>query len=166
MQVLRIVLAGCIFLVGIASASASETYDDSAALKGLTAAKGIFLLDFKTAKTTAFYLDLVVGTYDGLIRQKVEPEMVVVVLGPTVKFLSKTNDPELAFDYEDEFNSIQHSLSQLEERGVRVEVCAIALDLFKVDHTSLPMSLKIVADGFISLIGWQNQSFKLIPVFS
>ena len=30
MQVLRIVLAGRIFLVGIASASASGTYDDSA----------------------------------------------------------------------------------------------------------------------------------------
>ena len=145
---------------------AAEKYDDSAALNGLSSAKAVFLVDFKTAKTTAFYMDLIVGSYDGLVRQGVEPKMIVVVIGPTVKFLSKTNNPELTFDYETEFDSIQKSISRLEKRGVRIEVCAIATDVFNVDNAKLPKALTMVADGFISLIGWQMQGYKLVPVFS
>lgn len=143
----------------------AQTYNDAAALNGISQAKAVFLIDFKTAKTTAFYMDLIVGTYDGLKRQGVEPEMVVVVIGPTVKFLSTTNDPELTFDYEKEFESIQSSIQKLHQRGVRMEVCAIATDVFKVDNNKLPKELDIVADGFISLIGWQTQGYKLVPVF-
>jgi intracellular sulfur oxidation DsrE/DsrF family protein len=145
---------------------ADEKYNDAAALNGISAAKAVFLIDFKSAKTTAFYMDLIVGTYDGLKRQGVDPEMVVVVIGPTVKFLSKESDPELTFDYEQEFDSIQTSISELNQRGVRIEVCAIATDVFKVDNSLLPSALSVVADGFISLIGWQMQGYKLVPVFS
>lgn len=145
--------------------SAKETYDDAVALNGINTAKAVFLIDFQTAKKTAFYMDLIVGTYDGLVRQKVEPEMVVVVIGPTVKFLSKTANPELTFDYEQEFDSIQASIKELHKRGVRIEVCAIATDVFKVDNKTLPQELSVVADGFISLIGWQTQGYKLVPVF-
>ncbi len=146
-------------------ATAQPVYDDAAALNGIKEAKAVFLIDFKTAKTTAFYMDLIVGTYDGLKRQDVEPEMVVVIIGPTVKFLSKTASPELAFDYEKEFDSIQTSIKALVERGVRIEVCAIATDVFGIDNALLPAGLSVVADGFISLIGWQTQGYKLVPVF-
>lgn len=156
----------CIFLfLSSFNVSAEETYDDSVALNGISSAKAVFLIDFKTAKTTAFYMDLIVGTYDGLVRQNVEPEMVVVVIGPTVKFLSKTADLELTFDYEKEFDSIQASIKALHKRGVRIEVCAIATDVFNIDNSTLPKELSIVADGFISLIGWQTQGYKLVPVF-
>lgn len=156
----------CIFLfLSSFNVSAEETYDDSVALNGISSAKAVFLIDFKTAKTTAFYMDLIVGTYDGLVRQNVEPEMVVVVIGPTVKFLSKTADPELTFDYEKEFDSIQASIKELHKRGVRIEVCAIATDVFNIDNSTLPKELSLVADGFISLIGWQTQGYKLVPVF-
>lgn len=156
----------CIFLfLSSFNISAEEAYDDSVALNGISSAKAVFLIDFKTAKTTAFYMDLIVGTYDGLVRQNVEPEMVVVVIGPTVKFLSKTADPELTFDYEKEFDSIQVSIKELHKRGVRIEVCAIATDVFNIDNSTLPKELSLVADGFISLIGWQTQGYKLVPVF-
>ncbi len=156
----------CIFIILLPfNSSAEETYDDSVALNGISSAKAVFLIDFKTAKTTAFYMDLIVGTYDGLVRQNVEPEMVVVVIGPTVKFLSKTADPELTFDYEKEFDSIQASIKELHKRGIRIEVCAIATDVFNIDNSTLPKELSVVADGFISLIGWQTQGYKLVPVF-
>lgn len=156
----------CIFIfLSSFNVCAEETYDDSVALNGISSAKAVFLIDFKTAKTTAFYMDLIVGAYDGLVRQNIEPEMVVVVIGPTVKFLSKTADPELTFDYEKEFDSIQTSIKELHKRGVRIEVCAIATDVFNIDNSTLPKELSVVADGFISLIGWQTQGYKLVPVF-
>lgn len=160
----RPLLVLIVFLASL-NASAEEVYDDSVALNGITSAKGVFLIDFQTAQKTAFYMDLIVGTYDGLVKQNVEPEMVVVVIGPTVKFLSKTANPELTFDYEKEFDSIQKSIKELHKRGVRIEVCAIATDVFNIDNKSLPEELSVVADGFISLIGWQTQGYKLVPVF-
>lgn len=158
------------FLVFIAvffssSLLAEQEYNDSVALNGITSAKAVFLIDFKTAQKTAFYMDLIVGTFDGLKRQIVEPEMVVVVIGPTVKYLSKTANPELTFDYEKEFDSIQNSIKALHQRGVRIEVCAIATDVFGIDNSTLPKELDVVADGFISLIGWQTQGYKLVPVY-
>ena len=154
-----------VLLVAPIRGVAAETYNDAAALKGLSSVKSVFLIDFKTAKTTAFYLDLIVGTYDGLVQQGVKPEMVVVVIGPTVKFLSKTADPELTFEYEAEFDAIEKSLQALSERGVRIEVCAIATRVFNVDNSQLPAMLDVVADGFISVIGWQAQGYHLVPVF-
>ena len=147
------------------SVQAEQKYNDSVALNGIKEAQSVFLIDFKTAKKTAFYMDLIVGTYDGLKRQGVESEMVVVVIGPTVQFLSKDAKPELAFEYEESFDSIQQSIQALAERDVRIEICAIATDVFNVDNNKLPQTLDVVADGFISLIGWQTQGYKLVPVF-
>lgn len=155
----------CWFCFLSVAAHAEQKYNDSVALNGIKEAKGVFLIDFKTAKKTAFYMDLIVGTYEGLKRQGVEPEMVVVVIGPTVQFLSKEAKPELAFEYEESFDSIQRSIQALAERNVRIEICAIATDVFKVDNDKLPQVLDVVADGFISLIGWQTQNYKLVPVF-
>ena len=154
-----------LLLCFLSFSATAEKYDDSAALKGIKDVKSVFLIDFKTAKQTAFYMDLIKGTYDGLERQGVSTEMVVVIIGPTVKFLSKTNNPELTFDFEEDFDSIQASIKALHERGVRMEVCAIATDVFKVKDETLPSELSMVADGFISLIGWQAQGYKLVPVF-
>ena len=53
----------------------------------------------------------------------------------------------------------------LHELGVRQEICAIATRVFKVDNASLLPGLSLVGDGFISLIGWQTQDYKLIPLF-
>ncbi|WP_415902447.1 DsrE family protein [Neptuniibacter sp. QD29_5] len=152
-------------MVPLQGVHAEQKYNDSAALNGIEKAKGVFLIDFKTAKTTAFYMDLIVGTYDGFKRQGVEPEIVVVVIGPTVQFLSKDAKPELAFEYEESFDSIQKSIKALAQRNVRIEICAIATDVFDVDNEKLPKELEVVADGFISLIGWQTQGYKLVPVF-
>lgn len=154
-----------IVLMGSSGSYAKTAYNDSAALNGLSEAKAVFLIDFKTAKKTAFYMDLIVGTYDGMVRQGVKPEMVVVIIGPTVKFLSQTADPELTFEYEEAFTSIQASIQALHQRGVRMEVCAIATELFQIDNQHLPKALDLVADGFVSLIGWQTQGYKLVPVF-
>jgi hypothetical protein len=46
-----------------------------------------------------------------------------------------------------------------------MEVCAVATKVFKIDNSSIPKEMNIIADGFISLIGWQTQNYKLVPIF-
>ncbi|MEW8341799.1 MAG: hypothetical protein AB2708_18285 [Candidatus Thiodiazotropha taylori] len=46
-----------------------------------------------------------------------------------------------------------------------MEVCAIANRVFKVENEDVLPQMEVVGDGFISLIGWQTQGHKLVPIF-
>ena len=54
------------------SAPAQMVIDDSASLKGITSAKGVFLIDFTNPKKTAFYLKIIKGTHEGFVKQGVK----------------------------------------------------------------------------------------------
>jgi len=146
-------------------ALAEKTIDDSAALAGVKETKSVFLIDFTNPKKTAFYLEIIRSTHDGLIRQGVTPDMVLVFIGETVKYLSTKPEDLLAMEYEDQLKSIANSSKELKKRGVRMEVCAVATKVFGVDNDSVLPEMDVVGDGFISLIGWQTQGHKLVPIF-
>ncbi|MEJ2619705.1 MAG: DsrE family protein [Candidatus Thiodiazotropha sp.] len=144
---------------------AEQTIDDSAALNGVDTTKSVFLIDFTNPRKTAFYLDIIRGTHEGLVRQGVKPNMVLVFIGETVRYLSTKPDDELELEFGEELKSIADSAKLLHQKGVRMEVCAIANRVFKVDNDSILPQMEVVGDGFISLIGWQTQGHKLVPIF-
>jgi len=146
-------------------ALAEKTIDDSAALDGVKETRSVFLIDFTNPGKTAFYLEIIRGTHQGLIRQGVTPNMVLVFIGETVKYLSTRPEDLLAMEYEDQLNSIAESSKELKKLGVRMEVCAVATEVFGVDNDSILPEMDVVGDGFISLIGWQTQGHKLVPIF-
>jgi intracellular sulfur oxidation DsrE/DsrF family protein len=146
-------------------AAAARQIDDSAALAGVEATKSVFLIDFTNAKKTAFYLDVIRGTHAGLVRQGVTPNMVLVFIGQTVQYLTTEPTDELEMEFGDELASIALSAKALKEAGVRMEVCAVATDVFGVKNATVLPEMDVVGDGFISLIGWQTQGHKLVPIF-
>lgn len=139
--------------------------NDSAALNGVKETKSVFLIDFTNVKKTAFYLNIIEGTHKGLVSQGVKPNMVLVFIGETVKYLSTNQDEAFEMENEESLESIQNSVKRLASLGVRMEVCAVATKVFNVDNNTIPKEMNIVADGFISLIGWQTQGHKLVPIF-
>ncbi|MCU7845636.1 MAG: DsrE family protein [Candidatus Thiodiazotropha sp. (ex Monitilora ramsayi)] len=145
--------------------SAEEAINDAAALIGVEATKSVFLIDFTNPKKTAFYMDIIRGTHDGLVRQGVTPNMVLVFIGQTVKYLSTEPEELLAMEYEEELKSIAESAKALKANGVRMEVCAVATKVFEVENSTVLPEMDVVGDGFISLIGWQTQGHKLVPIF-
>ncbi|MGM0518522.1 MAG: DsrE family protein [Campylobacterota bacterium] len=151
-------------LFALNSLNAKEI-NDKVALNGIKKAKSVFLIDFTDVRKTAFYLDIIQGTHKGLVNQGVEPKMVLVFIGKTVKFLSKKQDEAFEMANEEYLNSIQKSIKAFSKLGVRMEVCAVATDVFNVNNENIPKQMDIVADGFISLIGWQTQDYKLVPIF-
>lgn len=153
-----------LFLTMILSIHAAEI-NDSAALNGIKETKSIFLLDMMEISKTAAYLRIIEGTHKGLTSQGVKPDMVLVFIGPTVRFLSSKQDEATEMEYDEELKSIQISIKNLSTLGARIEVCNIATQAFNVENKSLPPEVHIVGDGFISLIGWQTQGHKLVPVF-
>lgn len=143
----------------------ADPINDSAALAGLEVGKGVFLIDFTNPQKTAFYLDIIRGTHDGMRKQGVTPEFVLVFIGQTVAYLSTEPSDELALEFDEQLKSIADSVAELHKAGVRMEVCAVATRVFGIDNDTILPDMHIVGDGFISLIGWQNQGYKLVPIF-
>ncbi len=108
---------------------------------------------------------IIEGTHKGLVSQGVKPNMVLVFIGKTVKYLSTKQDEAYEMENEEDLISIQQSIKNFSKLGVRMEVCAVATKVFNVPNSSIPKEMNIVADGFISLIGWQTQDHKLVPIF-
>ena len=169
MRIIKRIFAAVILVAGglffTLPAQAEKTIDDSAALNGVKETSSVFLIDFTNPQKTAFYLDIIRGTHEGLVRQGVKPDMVLVFIGETVKYLSTSPDDLLAMEYEDQLASIAESSRALKKLGVRLEVCAVATEVFGVDNDTILPGMDVVGDGFISLIGWQTQGHKLVPIF-
>lgn len=157
-------VALCLLILA-STAGAQKAIDDSAALGDLEVGKGVFLIDFTNPKKTAFYLDVIGGTHAGMRQQGVEPDFVLVFIGQTVAYLSSAPSDELALEYEDELKAIAGHVAALDKAGVRMEVCAVATRVFGIDNATILPGMHVVADGFISLIGWQSQGYKLVPIF-
>lgn len=155
----------CLWTLAFVGSLHAMKINDSTALNGVKETKSVFLIDFTNPKKTAFYMEIIQGTYKGLQEQGVKSEMVLVFIGKTVKYLSTKPNDEFSMEFESELESIQNSIKAFSKLGVRMEVCAVATKVFGVDNKTIPSEMSIVRDGFISLIGWQTQGYKLVPIF-
>lgn len=160
-----LILCMLIFAPLLSAQAATAPINDAAALQGVKEGKGVFLIDFSDPKKTAFYLEIIRETHAGLIRQGVKPHFVIVYIGPTVRFLSTRPDDELELEYSDTLTAIAEQVKELHQLGVRQEICTIATRVYQVPNDTVLPGLTLVGDGFISLIGWQTQGYKLIPLF-
>ncbi len=165
MNILKKVLATAILALGLTTISNASEINDSVALNGIKETKSVFLIDFTNVKKTAFYMRIIEGTHKGLLSQGVKPNMVLVFIGKTVKYLSTKQDEAFEMENEDDLNSIQTSIKNFKKVGVRMEVCTVATKVFNIENNTIPKEMDLVADGFISLIGWQTQGHKLVPIF-
>lgn len=161
----RVLTALVLALTLATPALAQERINDAAALAGITEAKGVFLVDFTDVDKTAFYLEIIEGTWQGFKDQGVDPDLVLVFIGPTVEFLTTEPAEDLAFEKPEALERIAGSIARLNALGVRMEVCAIATRVFGIDNADLLPGLNLTADGFVSLIGWQTQGYKLVPLY-
>jgi len=139
--------------------------NDAAALADLKTGKGVFLVDIGDAKKLNFYLEVIQGTYKGMKQQGVEPDFVLVYIGPSVKYLSTSPAAEVEKSAGGVLLEIESNVEALAELGVRQEICAVATRVFGIDDASVLPGLTLVGDGFISLIGYQAQGYHLVPVF-
>mgnify|MGYP001604320417 CR=1 FL=1 len=139
--------------------------NDAAALAELKTGKGIFLVDIGDAKKLNFYLEVIQGTYKGMKKQGVEPDFVLVYIGPSVKYLSTSPSAEVEKSAGGVLLEIESNVEALAGLGVRQEICAVAKRVFGIDDESVLPGLTLVGDGFISLIGYQAQGYHLVPVF-
>jgi intracellular sulfur oxidation DsrE/DsrF family protein len=128
--------------------------NDREALAGLKIAKVIFDVRVADLEKLVFNLRLFNETMEGIAAQGVKPEMVVTFRGPTVKILN-------AAALDDEARNL---FRDLKKKGVQFEACAVAMRILKVDQAGLVPEVKLVANVFNSLIGYQNKGYATIAI--
>jgi intracellular sulfur oxidation DsrE/DsrF family protein len=154
-----------VFLIFNLSYASQATIDDRVALGDLKTGKGVFLVDIGDAKKLNFYLEVIQGTYKGMKEQGVEPDFILVYIGPSVKYLSTVPSQKIEKEVGEVLMDIEMNVDALSALGIRQEICSVATRVFGIDNETILPGLTLVGDGFVSLIGYQAQGYHLVPVF-
>ncbi|MFZ2224467.1 MAG: DsrE family protein [Candidatus Deferrimicrobium sp.] len=141
-------------LSGMGLAWGDAAPNDRDALKGLDTCKVIFDVRISDPEKMIFNLELIKETLEGMRRQGVKPVMIAAFRGPGVKLLGREGTTE----------EIRDLIVELNKKGVRMEVCAVATRVFKVDNSALVPDVVLDGNVLTSLIGYQNKGYALIPV--
>lgn len=149
-------------LAATAGTGFSEEYP---MLKGLESVKAVFGFEIGNPQSALAHLQVIHQTYqDKNIRiGKKKPEIVVVFYGPSVKLASKNRGGVSAADRKI-VEEYANTISAMARDGVKFEICLIALKFAGVDPSSVMPEIKVVGNGWISVIVYQAGGYSLVPV--
>lgn len=92
------------------------------------------------------------------------PPRVAIVIHDAAVFLIST----VRGDFDDatwaEVQNFQAKLKELKGKGATIEVCEYALDVFKVDRSTVIPEIDQVPNGFVSVVGYQEQGYALVRI--
>ena len=158
------VLLACagLFLTPVASA---ESLNNRAAIGDLEQIKAVYDVRKSNPRALDMYLKAILTNVENLEKEGVEADLVMVFISHAVKFINTDPTLEDEADYGDALASVARSIVKLQEKGVRMEACNGATRAFNVDNDTLLPGIEPVRSGFISLMGYQNNGYALVPVY-
>ena len=150
-------------LAFLANPGISQKYE---ALQGVDSIKAVF--DFRNGDPGFLYshLQLVYTTYtDQMVRSSDEsPQFAVVFMSRSVVPLSRNRD-RFSAEERETLDQMDDLLVKMEEAGITLEVCEVALGSQNVDLDSIPSEVDSVRNGWVSSIGYQAKGYSLVPVY-
>lgn len=152
----------CLLLVPPNLAFAAE-FNNQGALQGLTETKAVFDINQGNPDILALRLQLVEETYQQLKSAGTAPKFVLAFRGGASFFLT-TGERYIDQEDREKKQKIETLLKDLNQLGIPLEQCAIAARLSKIDTGNFLPYIKVVANGYTSMIGYQNQGYALIPM--
>jgi intracellular sulfur oxidation DsrE/DsrF family protein len=60
---------------------------------------------------------------------------------------------------------IQQKIKDINELGAKMELCGIAATGNKVKESDFLPGIEVVANGYISVIGYQSKGYNLVPIY-
>ena len=93
-------------------------------------------------------------TWEGINSQAVKQTTVVTLRGPAVRLFTKDQAPP----------ELLELLTDLKQKGIRVEICSVALRVFKVDTRQLVPDVILVGNVLTTQIAMQNRGYALITL--
>jgi intracellular sulfur oxidation DsrE/DsrF family protein len=133
--------------------------DDALAFSGLTSTRAIYDVRTNEEKKLHFIFQVIRDTFDEATQQDVKQRYIVSMRGPTVKLLvrERQGDKELQ-------KKTRALIDELNHRGMRLEACGYALNLFGVEPEDLYSGVHAVGNSLNTLIGYQTKGYALVPM--
>lgn len=156
---MRILPTVTLLLIVLNCAVPAQALDDALAFSGLTSVNAIYDVRTGDEKKLQFIFKVIRDTFDETKQQKVEPHYILTMRGPTVRLLvsGRHGDAELK-------KKTSGLIDELNKRGVRMEACGYALDLFALNEEDLFGGIHAIGNSLNSLIGYQSQGYALVSM--
>jgi intracellular sulfur oxidation DsrE/DsrF family protein len=153
LQILALCLSILIYSVPV------YALDDTRAFSGLTSVRAVYDVRTSDEKKLQFILTVIRDTLNETVQQDVKPRYIASMRGPTVKLLirNRQGDQELQ-------KKTVELIDELNKRGVRMEACGYALNLFGLEPEDLYEGVHAIGNSLNSLIGYQTQGYALVPM--
>lgn len=156
-------LIAFIMFLTLTGLTAQSFADTPQSLQGIKTARIVVDLNQGNADTLKLRLDLLMETINDIEQSGVKTDVVVAVRGQASRFMT-TDDTFIQPDEKQMKKAIKTDIDALIKRGARFEQCAIALRLMNIPAQSVSPALKVVQNGYVSLIGYQNRGYALLPM--
>lgn len=152
-----------ILLSGTALNVQAVELQNDAALAGVTNTNAVFDIS-PGGKRLLAQLNVIYITYEQLIAFGQVPNFVLAFRGSATKFVTVddkyVSEEELVIKKE-----VQQKIKDFKDLGVTLELCGIAADSQKVDKQDFLPGIDLVANGYISVIGYQSKGYNLVPIY-
>jgi len=152
-----------ICLILISTMASAEQFENEKALKGLSSIKivcDVNVGDPDLLLTRMYFLDT---TYSQLLDFGVKPVIVVAFRGKASLFITK-NDKYIKAEHRKQRIEMKGWLEHFSELGFTIEQCYIAAKSLNIDTKDFLPQVNIVANGYISLTGYQSQGYAFLPM--
>lgn len=146
----------------VSTSTASEPRND-AALKGLTESKVIFDINQGAPKRLLLRLEFVEKTYEQLKSFGTTPKFVLAFRGKASRYMTAGEDYILPENLATK-KKIEERIQRFSTQGMALEQCALAAALQRIDNDEFLPEITVVANGYISMIGYQNQGYAFVPM--
>lgn len=157
-------IALSVFLLSMLSFAQAEKPDDADALDGIETGKVVWDVTLSKPSRLLFVMKVIDETYADLERQGVTPDMVFTFHGRVLKLLS-SQPIELDLDEEAAHEELLALIDTMSKKpGVKMESCSVAARVLGIDNKTIVPAVKPVGNTFVSLIGYQQKGYALIPI--
>ncbi len=167
-KMMRMVLVGFALVINMPTTwanPAEQTLNDVDSLQGVTVGKVVFDIGMANPQTLPLYLKVIAQTHADLVRQKVEPKIVLAFHGGAVKLIS-SNKEAFPMDQQPFLDEIATLIADLQKKsGLRMEACGLATKLMQVDNKTILSGIKVVGNTFVSITGYHAQGYATIPIY-
>ena len=148
----------------IATQAIAEKPSDADALEGIETGKVVWDVTLSNPSRLLFVMKVIDETYEDLVRQNVTPDMIFTFHGRMIKLLS-SQPLELSLDEETALEELLALIQTMSKKpGVKMESCSVASRILGIDNNSIIPEVKPVGNTFVSLIGYQQTGYALIPI--
>ena len=138
--------------------------EDTESLSGLSEAKVIFDITTGDAKKLLGRLSLIEETRDSMVRQGVNPHIIMAVRG-AASLLVQKDESRIKLEDLPVAMKIQEKIRTMsKDKSYQMNQCAVANRYLKIKNEDTIPELKVIGTSWISIAAYQNKGYAYIPI--